>query len=621
MILRTWLVRLLYLTAGAVLSGTASPTDTTPPTAPATVDLSPAAWPPGEYSKYLSLTLHSDSRQRDPNAHPEATGEHGAIAGTTGALAVRAGLEALKQGGSAADAALTTALAQITLEGGSFVSFAGIMSMVYFDAASGTSNSINGAFNTVLDEKDPLTIPGVPDFVADPWKSVPSGRTALVPGFMAGIEAAHEQFGRLPFSSLFGPSIFIAEHGIPVNAQLAGFIQTRKPVLSRLPETKAVFTNANGEFLREGDIFRQPALAMTLRGVAQEGAKYMYEGPWAEKLVSAVRKDGGFLSMEDMKRYRAISKPALLGKYRGYTVAAPALPASSGVNTIEAFNLLEHIDFTKAKYFEQSEMLADFMRATRVVALSLLPTRSLQKEWPDLDLSDEGRMSKSTAEVVWQRMKRGEFDPGRVFMSEDAGPLMRPRKDSSTKHTSAVVVIDQWGNMATIVHSINAVIWGGTGIFVDGVSIPDAAAFQQPQILEAGPGNRIPDRMEAFLVLKDGKPALASGMVGAGGHERSMQCTVNVLDYGMTPIQAANAPFFGGFRPDGNGSFIQQVTKGMIPTAVLDGLAKHGIVAAEVDGAALLFAEGYWIGIAPGTNGGLMHASDAGVFTGYALAY
>ena len=135
------------------------------------------------------------------------------IAGTSGPLAVHAGLEALRRGGSAADAALTTALAQVALTAGSTVSYAGIMTVVYYDASTAQTYTLNAGYNTVQEEKDPGTIPTIGSH---------SGRTALVPGFMAGVQALHDRFGRLPSSRARG-GLLRPVHRSPVIAdQLEG---------------------------------------------------------------------------------------------------------------------------------------------------------------------------------------------------------------------------------------------------------------------------------------------------------------------------------------------------------------------------------------------------------------
>ncbi len=177
------------------------------------VNLSPANWAEGELEKYAELG------QFRPGSNYLVTGSAGMVTATMGAPAVRAGLEALKQGGSAADAAMVTALAQVALTPGDFITYAGILTMVYYDAATGEVYSMNAAYNAPRDEKDPLSIPAQ-------GSGTPSGRATLVPGFMAGVEAAHKRFGKLPFETLFEPAIYFAQEGFRLDPFRAGLIES-----------------------------------------------------------------------------------------------------------------------------------------------------------------------------------------------------------------------------------------------------------------------------------------------------------------------------------------------------------------------------------------------------------
>ena len=96
-----------------------------------------------------------------------------------------------------------------------------------------------------------------------------------------------------------------------------------------------------------------------------------------------------------------------------------------------------------------------------------------------------------------------------------------------------------------MVHSINTVSWGMTGIFVDGISIPDSAAHQQAQIAAAGPGARLPDATNPGIVMRDGAPLLAYGSIGMGLHQKTIQALHSILDFGYSPEEAASAPAFG----------------------------------------------------------------------------
>src|SRR5262249_6947888 len=113
-------------------------------------------------------------------------------------------------------------------------------------------------------------------------------------------------------------------------------------------------------------------------------------------------------------------------------------------------------------------------------------------------------------------------------------------------HSDVVVAVDEKGNIASICHSSNANVWGTTGIFVDGVSIPDSACFQQEAIKQVGAGIRLPDPMNPHIVLKNSKPILASSCMGDSLHEIAIQNLVSILDFGMQPKVVVNTPNFMG---------------------------------------------------------------------------
>src|SRR4029077_2816988 len=154
----------------------------------------------GRVTQLLVQWKNGDEKAKKLSALPPVPeGANGMIAATTGGKAVEVGIQILKEGGSAADAAMATALCEVVHVGGSYVSFAGIMMMMYYDAASGKVYYLDAQYNTPLEEKDASSIPHK------------GGRTALVPGFMAGVQAAHDRFGKLPLQRIFEPAIAMAE--------------------------------------------------------------------------------------------------------------------------------------------------------------------------------------------------------------------------------------------------------------------------------------------------------------------------------------------------------------------------------------------------------------------------
>jgi gamma-glutamyltranspeptidase/glutathione hydrolase len=343
--------------------------------------------------------------------------------------------------------------------------------MIYYDAADKKVYSLNAGYNTVQEEKDPLTIPG---------RGKPSGRSALTTGFFAGVQAAHDRFGKLRFASLFEPAIYLAEKGVVVDRLLGFFIDSQKGVLTRLPETKRVFTKENGEFYKIGDLFKQPQLAETLRKVGSQGADYVYKGEWAKKFVAAAQSEGGKITLADLKAYRPIWSEPAQTSHRGYHVCSLGHPSLGGVKS---------------------------------------------------------RVRKESARLLWQKMREPAW---RKTLSE-----MKPMS-AGDNHSAGVVAVDARGDVAALHHSINAVYLGSTGIFVDGISIPDSASIQQGQIANVKQGDRLPEVTDPVIVLKDGEPYMASSSIGSGLRQRTMNNLVNALDFGMDLKKSIDTPNFMG---------------------------------------------------------------------------
>ena len=276
---------------------------------------------------------------------PELQSGKAMIAGASNPFAVHAGLEVLKRGGSAADAVLTTALTQIALNAGATVSYAGILTAVYYDAKSGKVYSLNASWNRPRNEADPLSIPS---------QGTASGRSALVPGFMAGVQALHERFGRRPFAELFEPAIWLAEHGFPLPRVVAAWRHSQATSIERLEETRRVFQKEDGSYYNDGDDFRQPELAGTLRQIANQGATYFYEREWAHHFVDAVRREGGKVTLEDLASYRVVWSEPTRAIYHGFEVTSLGAPSLGGLETLSGLLLWEHANMSKRGDYSQS---------------------------------------------------------------------------------------------------------------------------------------------------------------------------------------------------------------------------------------------------------------------------
>jgi len=494
---------------------------------------------------------------------PYVTGEQGIVAATTGGVAVAAGIDTLNAGGSAADAAMATALCEVVMVGGATISLAGAMQLLYFDAETSSVYYLDGWYDTPAAETSPGTIPDE------------GGRTAMVPGFMAVVEAAHSRFGRLPFARLFDRAIGLADSGTTADATLAWWIDKKKNTLGRFAETRKIFSRGGGEFLRVGDTFRQPELAHTLRGVAAGGAAYMYSGEWGNRFVAAVQKLGGKITLQDMKMYQPKWEPPVQTGYAGCQVYGPGLSAFGGVQMVEAFNLLAAAEVHgKGRWATSAEALVWLMQIGDLDRqLGYGKHRVLGRE-----LTRESRLSTVTAEWMHDMMRTGKWP----WLQRDmAARAKRPN------HSSGVVAVDRWGNMAVVAHTINTNLWGDTGLFVDGVSIPDSARHNRAEIAEVGPGKRLPGRMVPIMILRDGKPYIGSSATGVG-HIKTMQVLLNMLDFGMDPRTAVDAPAF---------LLRGQVAAGTFSSDLIDQTRTLGMPIEVVDDKNATGLRGNWLGV------------------------
>ncbi|WP_077034861.1 gamma-glutamyltransferase [Pelomonas sp. KK5] len=538
----------------------------------------PRDWPLADYEAQLKL------QHRIRSEAGYAKGTQGAVTVAYGSAAARAGLEVLKSGGNALDAAMSTAMMQIVLTAGAPISFFGIQSLVYYEAKTGKVHCMNAEWNTVRGETDPLTIPGGFDLASPDGlkgKGPASGRTAMVGGFMKGVGAAHERFGKLPFKDLFVASIHAAETGVPVNYSTAMAYEMRADDLARLPETRATLLKPDGGIYQDGDTLKQPALAATLRAVAEQGTDHVYRGPWAQKLVDAVQADGGRMTLEDLAAYEVIWSEPLVAKIGEYELHTAPPPNGGGVAAVEAQLLSRASGLADGPHWTKSgEALRRAVQIAQMVFLDYLPPEIQQAVYPGMDLSPQARVTEAHAQALWARMEAGAM-PFRF-----AGP----------KHSDDVVAIDSEGNIAAITHSSNTVLWGKTCINIDGISIPDSGSFQQAMMARVAPGERLPAPTETGVLFKDGQPLVGFASMGSGLHHRTMQALLNLTAFGMSLKDAVDTPDFFGCRMDPQThELTMQVPKGRFPREVLEA---SGLPYIEIDSDKARFgSEGLWVAV------------------------
>jgi gamma-glutamyltranspeptidase/glutathione hydrolase len=442
--------------------------------------------------------------------------------------------------------------------------------------------------------------------VRDMVSGLPNGRAILVGGFMKAVEAAHGRFGKLPFARLFDAAVELAEEGFELSEKLAGSIELAQRHLWRLPETRQIFFDAHGKPLKAGATLRQRALAATLRALAEHGAAYMHEGPWARRCVEAVQREGGRMTLADLADYEVTWAPPHRVQRHGYEVALLGAPCAGSVNLIEALNLADVAGIrARGHWAQNAQSLRDLATLCSSAALGFIPREYLPPPLNTLDLSDAGRVSAEHARALWPAVGA-------------SGSLLAPLAKGT--HSDAVVAADAQGCLASVVHSSNNPFWGATGLMVDGVSVHDAAAFQQAAVAATGPGGYMPLPVEVGLVLKPGVSQAAFSSMCMGLHHKTVAAVLSMTDFDMDVIAANAAPALSLPAMDPARPFPPQmrVAEGEFGDAVLDA---SGLEFTILPKATAWLGEGHWIGVQRDAKTGELIASSPRLTDGQAGAY
>ena len=254
-------------------------------TAAGAADLSPQRWPAAERAR-----LEQMEQRPFPAAARTLSAHRQVVSATLSPFAVQAGMEALDQGGTAADAAVTVALTQIATDLGAVVSYAGVAELVYYEAKSRRTYVLDAGWGTYAEERSPLTIPAedISPVTGGPATAAAGaqGRKTLVPGFMAGMAAAHARFGRLPWATLFQPAIWCAENGVTVSPLLGTYFNMVGGQLARTDEGRRFLGQCGPELAAE----RRPLRAAGACGPVACGRRQGRGRDVSRRLGAAVRQ-------------------------------------------------------------------------------------------------------------------------------------------------------------------------------------------------------------------------------------------------------------------------------------------------------------------------------------------
>lgn len=445
---------------------------------------------------------------------------HGMVA-TSQPLAAMAGLRALLDGGNAADAAVTTAAMLNVVEPMSTGIGGDCFALVY-EAASGQVTALNGSGRAPqsfsLEEAQRLGLKEIP---------LTGPLPVTVPGTVSGWQALLDRFGTMSLARCLAPAIETAREGFPVSPRISAGWQNSTEKLSRDEEAARVYLPAP----RPGQLHRQPDLAATLRRIADGGAEVFYRGPLAERIAAAVQAQGGYLAAGDLAAHRATWHEPIETSYRGVRVLEHP-PNGQGLAALLALNVVAGDDLAAMGYYapERWHLMIEAMRLAMVDAGRYVadPAR--------VDIPLPALLSPEYA-----ARRRAAIDPDRAMTL--AAPGQPEHRD-----TVYLTAVDGQGNAVSF---INSLYYGfGSGLVVPGTGIclqNRGACFVlepgHPNVLEGG--KRPYHTIIPAMALRDGRLWLSFGVMGGfmqpQGH---LQVLVNMVDYGLDPQAALDAPRF-----------------------------------------------------------------------------
>lgn len=258
-------------------------------------------------------------------------------------LAVDAGYRILKQGGSAADAAIAVQLVLNIVEpqssgigGGAF--------MLYHDSKRRKLVAYDGR-ETAPAAATPGRFLGRDGKPLQFYEAVVGGKAVGVPGTLALLNEVHRRHGKLPWSNLFEPAIKLAENGFRVSPRLNTLTATEQHFSQ--PRIKGYLLAPDGQAPAVGTLLRNPAFAATLRKIAAQGPAAFYTGEIAQDIVNTVRShptNPGDMTLADLAGYKVVAREPVCGNYRVYTVCGMPLPSSGGFTLLQMLGMLEPYD-------------------------------------------------------------------------------------------------------------------------------------------------------------------------------------------------------------------------------------------------------------------------------------
>ena len=458
----------------------------------------------------------------------------GGMVVTNHPLGSAAGVEMLAAGGNAIDAAVAALLALTVVEP-MMVGIAG-GGLSHIRLADGQHLVID-ALSAAAAAMHPEIYQPVSDHPAQYMdakdnRNLIGASAVAVPGNLAGWCDMHARFGRLPFADVVEPAIRLATRGFAVTHYLAGAIRESEAELSRDPEMARLVLR-DGAALKPGDRMVMGDYAQSLRLIQQEGAAALHGGALGAALVARMATggpDAGWVTLEDLREYRPIDRAPIIGSYRGFQIAGPPPPASSGVHITQMLNMLEGYDVAGMGFGSP----ANLHLLAEVIRIAFADRRAFSGDPAFVDVPVDRLTSKAYAAECRRQIRTSAGQPA---------PFAPGRESHDTTH---ITVADRDGNIVTATHTINGLF--GARFVVPGTGIIPNNYMSNfdphpGHALSVVPGKRVPTSMAPMMVLQDGKPVFALGLPGGLRiFPSALQAIVNLIDHRMTLQQAVEAP-------------------------------------------------------------------------------
>src|SRR5882724_9670359 len=457
----------------------------------------------------------------------EVLARHGMVC-TSVPAATQVGLDILKRGGNAVNAAIA-ANATLGLMEPVSNGIGGDLFAIVYSAKENKLYSINGSGRSPLGlsyeqmkaELDKLHRKTIP----------PRGMLPIsVPGTVDAWSELHKKFGKLKFSDDLAPAVKYAEEGFPVTELIAFYWHFGPEVYKDLPGAflQTYTLDGKGRTPAKGDIFKNPALAKTLRLIGEKGRDAFYKGEIADKIDKFMRENGGFLRKADFEKHTSTWVDPVSTNYRGYDVFELP-PNGQGIATLQILNILEGFDL-KSMGRNSAETLNAMIEAKKIA------WADRAKYYADPAFAKIPLTKLLSKEYATERRKL--IDPNRAAKTVGAGNLAQG-------DTIYMCTDDDEGNMVSLIQSNYRGM--GSGIVVPrlGFMFQDRGELFSMEPGHANvyaPGKRPFHTIIPGFVMKDGKPWEAFGVMGGGmqpqGH---VQVLTNQIDFGLNAQEAGDA--------------------------------------------------------------------------------